>query len=1435
MSPEEKKLEKLSKLFELVNEEYATPDDLVKFTEGILGIIEVEKKQLNTLIEKTGDKVDAQSQAALAKLTSQEEKLKSLITKVESVAKEALSQATESLLSDIKRVEKKIPTKTDLSDLYREIAEIKDSFNTLPTELTMNNEAVRDGLELLQGDERLNVSAIGGLDEKLSELSTTTKSHETNFGRVIRSVRAGTGVTVDASDPNNPVVSSTGGGGGHVIEDEGTPLTQRANMNFVGAGVTVTDAGGKTVVTIPSGGAGVSDGDKGDITVTASGATWTIDPAAVTLAKQADVATGTVFYRRTAATGSPEVQTLATLKTDLGLTGTNSGDQTSIVGITGTKAQFDNAVTDANLVAEVRAINTTAPLSGGGDLSADRTLTTSMATNKLIGRGTAGTGVMEEITLGTNLSLTGTTLNATGGGNTFNDIFIDQSGGTSDTYGVLAGAVNGSNAVFTVSQALYATGTLLVYLNGQLQTQGTAEDFVETLPASGTFTFAVAPPTGSLITVEYQKVVTNSSTIVTTSTVNELAQDAVGTILTDSAEIDFTYNDAAPSITASIVAGSIDETKLDASTNTSLGLANTSLQPATIGVTVQGYDADLQAIGALTPTNDDLIQRKAGAWTNRTPAQVKTDLVLVKADVGLGNVDNTSDANKPVSTATQTALNLKEDLTNKSTDTNLGTSNTLYPTQNAVKTYVDAVAQGLTIKESVRVATAAALPTNTYNNGASGVGATLTAIAVGVLTVDGVAVVLNDRVLVKDEVAGANNGIYFCSVAGTAGVAYVLTRSTSFDSGTEISGAFTFVEEGTTLADNGFVCTTNDPITVGTTAISFTQFSGAGQITAGAALTKTGNTLDVAVDGASMEINADALRRAALTGAVTAAAGSNTTALGSFTKALLDGAVSDGDVMYVGDAPTAHTHTLANISDVTMTVANLNSLDDGVDSTLHFHATDRARANHTGTQVSTTISDFTEAAQDAAGAMVATSIVYNDAGATLQRAALTGAITASQDSNATALGSFTKAQLDTAVSDANVVAEVRAINTTAPLSGGGDLSADRTLTTSMATNKIIGRGTAGTGVMEEITLGGGTELSATTIQANSLSNSQTGITYTYVSGDRAKTIVHSNALAIAGTMPQAGASFPDGWFTDVVNVGAGTLTITPVTSTINGGATLVLTTGQGARIMSNGANYFAILGKSSASGSGDVVGPASATDNALARFDLATGKLLQDGTLSASDVAAGVVTLSTIGNNDLTLQTGNATTGSITIADGANGAITINPDGSGHVIAAVTGGSGQFLVGDGSSIAVVSSNGPQSLLLETNTGTNSGVIAINQGANANITISPNGTGITQVDGSITPLTNDDGALGSTTNQFSDLFLASGGVINFNNGNATLTHSAGLITSNVDIAVPDEVYGVGWNGSLEAPTKNAVYDKIETLGGGVPYGLILAHAAGAINY
>jgi hypothetical protein len=71
----------------------------------------------------------------------------------------------------------------------------------------------------------------------------------------------------------------------------------------------------------------------------------------------------------------------------------------------------------------------------------------------------------------------------------------------------------------------------------------------------------------------------------------------------------------------------------------------------------------LSQISALSPSNDDVLQKKAGAWTNRTPAQVKADLSLTKNDVGLANVDNTSDANKPISTATQTALDGKMEWT----------------------------------------------------------------------------------------------------------------------------------------------------------------------------------------------------------------------------------------------------------------------------------------------------------------------------------------------------------------------------------------------------------------------------------------------------------------------------------------------------------------------------------------------------------------------------------------------------------------------------------------------------------------------------------------------------------------------------------------------------------------------------------------------------
>lgn len=157
----------------------------------------------------------------------------------------------------------------------------------------------------------------------------------------------------------------------------------------------------------------------------------------------------------------------------------------------------------------------------------------------------------------------------------------------------------------------------------------------------------------------------------------------------------------------------------------------------------------------------------------------------------------------------------------------------------ATKNYVDAVAQGLSAKGSSRLATVAALPANTYLAGV------LTGVATGVLTVDGSTVALNDRILVKDEVTQANNGLYLCTTAGAIGVAYVLTRTTDMDIGSEVPGAYSFVEAGTVNVGAGFTVAGAGPYTIGVTAIVWTQFSGAGEITVGAPITKTGNQIGI--------------------------------------------------------------------------------------------------------------------------------------------------------------------------------------------------------------------------------------------------------------------------------------------------------------------------------------------------------------------------------------------------------------------------------------------------------------------------------------------------------------------------------------------------------------------------------------------------------------
>lgn len=166
-----------------------------------------------------------------------------------------------------------------------------------------------------------------------------------------------------------------------------------------------------------------------------------------------------------------------------------------------------------------------------------------------------------------------------------------------------------------------------------------------------------------------------------------------------------------------------------------------------------------------------------------------------------------------------------------------GLAEPVNPNDAATKAYVDARSAGLDPKASVRVAT-------TENIALS-----------GTPSIDGVAIVAGNRILVKNQTTATQNGIYVVAAGAWS-------RSSDFDEDQEVTaGVFFFVEEGVTNGDAGFVLTTNNQVTVGVSDLTFTQFSGTGQIIAGDGLQKSGNELSVVVAASGgIEIVADSLQ-----------------------------------------------------------------------------------------------------------------------------------------------------------------------------------------------------------------------------------------------------------------------------------------------------------------------------------------------------------------------------------------------------------------------------------------------------------------------------------------------------------------------------------------------------------------------------------------------
>ncbi len=292
---------------------------------------------------------------------------------------------------------------------------------------------------------------------------------------------------------------------------------------------------------------------------------------------------------------------------------------------------------------------------------------------------------------------------------------------------------------------------------------------------------------------------------------------------------------------------------------TALGLA--------IGTNVQAWSAALDALAALA-TNGGLFRTGTNTYAARTLTGTANEIAVTNGDgvsgnptIGLATFSNgsggtflklTRDSYGRIS---QTTAVVAGDITALVNGTyapiasptftgtvTLPTSTPSAALEAASKGYVDAMVAGQRIRNAVRVATTA--------NG------TLASAFANGQTVDGVTLATNDRILIKNQSTGAENGVYIVQSSGAP------VRATDFDgnssTGEVVGGATFWVNEGTTNGDTAWTLTNDGTITVGTTALTFTQSSGLGQVTAGAGMTKTGNQIDVGTaSSARIVVNAD--------------------------------------------------------------------------------------------------------------------------------------------------------------------------------------------------------------------------------------------------------------------------------------------------------------------------------------------------------------------------------------------------------------------------------------------------------------------------------------------------------------------------------------------------------------------------------------------------
>ena len=591
-----------------------------------------------------------------------------------------------------------------------------------------------------------------------------------------------------------------------------------ADLTTIGTGVVVKNGSGDLVartLSTSGGGLGVTDGDgvAGNPTFALSGITSAI--------ANIGVATGLLSIQN--GSTATAVNILGTANQITVANGNGTGNPTISITdnpiLSGTGAvtlpKGSNAQQPAGVDGQLR-FNTSTSTFDGYSAGAWRQFS---LTGGVTSFSAGSTGFTPNIPTSGAITLGGV-LNVANGGS-----------GASTLTGYLIG--NGTSA-FTASATIPTTALSGTITNAQLANSSVTYNGVTVaLGASGTIT--AASPNALTISTGLTGTSYNGSTAVTIA-IDSTVATLTGVQTLTNKTINGPDNTLTNIANASLSNSAITINGSSVSLGASVTVTATASNALTIGTGLTGTSYNGSA--PVTIAIDSTVATLTGTQTltNKTidSATINTPTIATPAITG-GTINNTAIGGTTPAAGAFTSVAMTT-----------GSITTAPTSGNDIvnKDYADAIASGINFHAACRYATTTALPANIYNNGSSGVGATLTAVVNGALSVDGVAVAATQRILVKNEVAQANNGVYTVTQAGSGILPYILTRASDFDTaGTGVdqidAGDFFLITAGSTLANTSWVQQTPLPITVGTTALVFLQFGAPLTYSAGTGLSES--------------------------------------------------------------------------------------------------------------------------------------------------------------------------------------------------------------------------------------------------------------------------------------------------------------------------------------------------------------------------------------------------------------------------------------------------------------------------------------------------------------------------------------------------------------------------------------------------------------------